>query len=90
MILFLFLLKHRLWVQVMWGIILPNFFSVQIQHSKRITGTQCGFLQPLPGYYQYFGGGGGGGGVNKCCSRILHGDPSGARILDLWIRNLRY
>ena len=29
---------------------------------------------------------GGGGGLNMSCSRTQHGDPSGARTPDLWIR----
>ena len=36
---------------------------------------------PLPWYYQYFLG------VNMSCSRTQHGDPSGARTPDLWIRS---
>ena len=51
-----------------------NNFSVMLGRSHRFLG-----------FFFFFGG----GGVNMSCSRTQHGDPSGARTPDLWIRSPR-
>ena len=60
-----------------------NNFSVMLGRSHRflgITSTVFFFLF----FFSFFFG---GGGVNMSCSRRQHGDPSGARTPDLWIRS---
>ena len=66
----------KIWFGLMLDVPVNNF-SVKLGRSHRFLGITSTFFFL------------GGGGVNMSCSRTQHGDPSGARTPDFWIRSPR-